>query len=110
IAGSPTNAHDTGRGVAIEYSSILGEGDLARGVLCRLPVGVIGATIDVVDCLAVQLERSPQLDQCLYLSLPGDDAVSRRRDLLQVAGADGGQARACRTLYVNHAPSCEVAL
>jgi predicted enzyme related to lactoylglutathione lyase len=38
-----------------------------------------GATLDVVDHLAIEFERSTQLDQRVYLALPGDDAVPRSR-------------------------------
>ena len=52
-------------GVALEDRAVLGEGDLSRGVLRRLPVRVIGAALDVVDRLAIELERDAQLDQRL---------------------------------------------
>src|ERR1700693_4010637 len=61
IASPPTDAPDAGSGIAIEYGAILGKGDRARGVLRGLPVRVVRATIDVVDRLAVQLERKTQL-------------------------------------------------
>ena len=99
-----------GGGIALEYGAVLGKGDLARGVLRRLPVRVIRATLDVVDRLAIQLERNTQLDQRLHLALPGDDAFRRSGDRPQVAGADGREAGARRPLHVDDAPSGKVAL
>ena len=49
----------------------------------------LGAAVDVVDLLAIDLEGNTQLDQRLYLALPGDDAVTRGGNRNQVAGADG---------------------
>ena len=81
-----------------------------RGVLRRLPVGVVRAPLHVVDLLTIELERDPQLDQRLDLALPREDALARRRDRLEVAGADGGKADTARPVDVDHAPSGEVAL
>ena len=92
IAGSLPDAHDSGSGIALEYGAVLGKSELARGVLRRLPVRVVRATLDVVDRLALQFERNTQLDQRLHFALPGDDAVPRGRDRPQMAGADGGEA------------------
>ena len=99
-----------GGGVALEDGAVLGEGDLARGVLHRLPVRILGAALDVVDRLAIELERHAQLDQRFHLALPRDDAVPRRLDVPQVAGADGGQPGPARCLHVHHAPPGQVAL
>jgi len=76
--------------VAVENRAVLGKGDLARGILRRLPVGITRAALDIVDRLAVELEGNAQFDERLHRALPGDDAVRRRRDVLQVAGADRG--------------------
>src|ERR1700730_1999399 len=95
-----TDASNTGSCVALEYGAVLGEGDLSRGVFRRLPVRVVGATIDVVDPLAIQLERNTQLNQCFYLALPGDDAVPWCLDRLQVPSTDGGEAGAAWPMHV----------
>jgi len=47
--------------VTLEDRAVFGEGDLARRVLRRLPVRVIGAALDVVDRLAIEFERDAQL-------------------------------------------------
>jgi hypothetical protein len=60
--------------------------------------------------LAIELERDPQLDQRFHLALPRDDAISRRRDAAQVAGADGGQPGSPRRIHVDHPPPGQVAL
>src|SRR5207244_1676487 len=76
----------------------------------RLPVRIVGAALDVVDRLAVELEGHAQLDQRLDLALPGDDALRWGRDVVQVAGADGGESLAARPLHIDHAPPGEIAL
>ena len=98
------------RRIAVEDRAVLGEGDLLRRILHRLPVGVLGAALDVVDRLAIEIERHPQLDQRLDDALPREDAVAGRRDRAQMAGADGGQAGAARPVHVDDAPSGKVAL
>ena len=110
VAGPLADALNTGGGIALEYGAILGKSDLSRGVLCRLPIRIVGAAVDIVDLLAIELEGNPQLDQRLYLALPGDDAVTRGGNRKQVAGADGGEHGSSRPLYVDYAPSGEVAL
>ena len=80
---------DAGGSVAVEDGPVFGEGDELRGILGRLPVGVFGAALDVVDLLAIEIERHAQFDQRVHLALPRDDAVCRRFQIAQVAGADG---------------------
>ena len=63
-----------------------------------------GAALDVVDLLAIEIERHAQFDQRLHLALPREDVVSRRLDVAQVAGADGRQRDAARSLHVDDAP------
>src|ERR1700752_2625104 len=110
IAGSLADAPDTGGGVTFENGTVFGKGDLARGVLRRLPVRVICAAVNVVDHLAIQLEWNTQLDQSFHLALSCDAAALRSRGRSKVAGADGGETRARWTLHVNQAASGEVAL
>src|SRR5262249_2720335 len=98
------------RGIALEDGAVLGIGDLLCGVLRRLPVRVACTPFHVVDLLTIELERDPQLDQRLDLALPREDAIARRRDRLEGAGADGGKADTARSADVDHAPSGEVAL
>ena len=93
IAGTLADAADAGRGVTVEYRRDLRRRRSPRGVLGRLPVGVVGAALDVVDLLAIEFERNAQFDQRLHLALPGDDAVARRGDVAQMTGADRRQAR-----------------
>src|ERR1700722_11659278 len=110
IACSFSNASDAGGGIALEYGGVLGKGDLPRGVLRRLPVRVVGAALDVIDGMAIQVERNTQLDQRLYFTLPRDDAFRRRGDGPQVAGADSREQGASRPVQVDDAPSGEIAL
>ena len=44
--------------IALEDRAILGEGDLSRGILGRLPIRIVGAALDVVDRLAIEFERA----------------------------------------------------
>src|SRR5882757_4682799 len=109
VAGALPDTLDAARGIAVEDRAVLGKGYLFGGVLRRLPVRIVGAAFHVVDHLAVQLERHTQLDQRLDLALPGEDAVPRRRDILQMAGADGREGGAARPLHIHDAASGEVA-
>src|SRR5208283_118534 len=58
IAGALADAPNAGGGIPVEYGGVLGEGDLSRGVLCGLPIGVVRASINVVDTFAIQFERN----------------------------------------------------
>jgi len=51
IAGALANALDAGRRITLEDRPVLGKRDLLGGVLGRLPVGVVGAALDIVDHL-----------------------------------------------------------
>jgi hypothetical protein len=75
-----------------------------------LPVRVARTALHVVNLLTIELERDPQLDQRLDLALSRENAIARRRDRLEVAGADGGKADTARAANVHHAPPREVAL
>src|SRR5260370_40558210 len=108
IAGALTNALDAGCLIALEDGPVLGKGDPPRAILQWLPVRIVGAALDVVNRLAIELERNAQLDQRLDLALPGDDALRRRRDAAQMTGADGGEHLAARPLHVDHAPPGEI--
>ena len=96
-------------GVSFEDGAVLGEGDLPRGVLHRLPVGVVGAALHVVDLLAIQFERDAEFDDGLTsrcrASTPSAGASMLRR--CPVPTADSVCRRA---LHVHHAPAGEVAL
>ena len=91
IAGALADAADAGGGVALEDRPVLGKGQQPRGVLGGLPVGIVGAALDVVDLLAVEFEGNAELDQRLDLALARQDAVAGSSDIAQMAGADGGQ-------------------
>src|SRR4029077_16806137 len=90
--------------------AILGVGNLLRGVLRWLPVGIVRAALDVVDLLAVELERDPEFDQRLNLALSRDHAFARRGNWLEVAGSDRGEAGAAGLLDVDDSASGEIAL
>src|SRR5271155_1754676 len=110
VAGSLTYPLDTPRGVALEDRAVFGKSDGFGGVLCRLPVRVVGAALDIVGHLAVQLERHAQLDQRLDLALASEDAVPRRCDVLQMPCAHGRKGGAARAVQIDDAASGEVAL
>ena len=101
---------DAARLVALEHGAVLGEGDALGGILHRLPVRVVGATLHVVDLLAIQFERDAQFDDRFDDALTGQDALGGRLDLGQMAGADRGQGWALRAFDVNHAPGSKIAL
>ena len=110
VAGPRPDPVDVGGGVAVEDRAVLGEGQLAGGVLDRLPVGVPGAAGHVVDLLPVQGERHPQLDQRQNVALPGQHAITRRLDLADMACADRGELLPARSLHVHDAASGHVTL
>src|SRR5579862_193007 len=115
IAGSLPDANNPGGVVAFENGSIFGESELPCSVLCGLPVGIVRATIDVVDGLARQFERNAQFNQRFNFALSRDDAAlgSRnfgRRDFLQMPGAHRRERRAGRPLYVDNAAPGKVTL
>jgi len=56
IAGALADAPNAGGGIPVEYGGVLGKGDLSRGVLGRLLVGVVRAPINIVDTFAIQFE------------------------------------------------------
>ena len=61
----------------MEHRAILGDGNLARRFDDRVGVGVLGAAIDRVQLVAVQLERHAQLDQRQHLAQPCLDVALR---------------------------------
>ena len=101
---------NAGGGVAVEDGAIFGKGQPSRGVLRRLPVQVVRATLHVIDLLAIEIERRAQFDERLDLALPRQDIVSRRLDIPQVTGADRRQRDAAGALHVDDAPPGEIAL
>lgn len=73
IGGTGAETVDTGRRVSVEDGLVLGERHGAGGVLDRLPVGVLGAPVHVVDGVTAHPERHGQFDQGLDLAQPGRD-------------------------------------
>src|SRR5204862_3467202 len=69
----------------------------------------LGAALDIVDHLAVEIERDAQLDQRPHLALASENAVSRRSNRLQMARADGSEGDAVRPLQVDDTTPGEVA-
>src|SRR5262249_40339201 len=110
VAGALPDAADARRGIALEDGAVLGIGNLLRSVLRRLPVGVVRTPFHVINLLAIEFERNPQLDQRLDLALPRKDALAGFRNRLEVASADGGKADTTWPVHVDHAPPREVAL
>ena len=49
IAGGFPNALDSCLAVSVEDSAIFGKGELFGGVFCGLPIGIFGATLNVID-------------------------------------------------------------
>ena len=90
--------------------AIFGEGELLRGVLRGLPVGVLRSALHVIDGLTGQLEWNAQLHQSLDLALVGEDAVGGSRDGAQVAGGDCRQSDASRRGKVHDPASGQIAL
>src|SRR5215469_8498925 len=110
IAGALPDADDSGGVETFENGAVFSEGELTRGVLCRLPIGIVGAAFHIVNHLAVKLEGNTQLDQGFRFPLPGCDAVAGLGDRVQVAGAHGRESGARRALNVRNAAACEITL
>ncbi len=104
------DADDARCRVPLEDGPVLGEGDLPRGVLHGLPVGVLGAPLDVVDRATVHRKRHPQLDERPDLPLTGQHPVLRRLDVGYVAGAHAGQHLTGGAMHIHHPPPGQVAL
>ena len=110
IAGSLADAADACGGVALEDRPVLCKGQKPCGIFRGLPIGIVGATLHVIDLLAIEFEGNAEFDQRLDLTLSRKNSVSRRRDIAQMAGADGGKSNSTRTLHVDDAPPGKVAL
>ena len=110
IAASLADAADISRGVTVEDRPVLRKGQKPRGVLCGLPVGIVGAALHVVDLLTIQFKGNAKFDQRLDLTLSRQDSASRRGDITQMSGADGGKRNPTRPLHVDDAPPGKVAL
>ena len=110
IAGALPDAINARRGIALEDGTILGKRELFCCVLRRLPVGVVRTPLHIVNLLTIEFKWDPQFDQRHDIALPRKNAIVRRRDRLEVAGADGGKADTARSVDVDHVPSGEVAL
>ncbi len=63
---------------AVEDGDVLGHGDLMRGIVERLQVGVVGATVGVAQLGPRELEVGAQLDHRQDASLQSGDALARR--------------------------------
>src|SRR5215813_4096503 len=109
IAGSLADAGDAGGGVPFEDRPVLCKGQKPRRIFRGLPIRIVGAALHVIDLLAIELEGDAKLDERLDFTLSRENSVSGRRDVAQMAGADGGESDAAWTLHVDDAPAREVA-
>src|SRR5258707_5798305 len=91
IRRSLPDADDACRRVALEDRAVLGESHDARGILDRLPVRVLGATLDVIDGLPADGERHPELDDRLRGPRPREHARRRRLDVTPMTGSYCGR-------------------
>jgi len=71
---------------------------------------IVGATLHVVDLLAIEFEGNAELDQRLDLALSRKDSSAGRREVAQMACADGGKSNSTRPLHVDDAPPGKIAL
>ena len=100
IAGSLADAPDAAGGVSFEDRPILCKGQKPCRIFRGLPIRIVGAPLHVIDLLAIELEGDPKLDERIDFTLSRKNSVSWRRDVAQMAGADGGESNAARTLHV----------
>jgi hypothetical protein len=74
------NPDDSGGAVAFEDSAVFSEGELARSVLCGLPIRVFCTALDIVDHLTIKVEWNAKLDEGFNFALLSDYSVSGRLD------------------------------
>ena len=98
IAGALTDASNAGGGITVKYGAVLGKGDLSRGILRRLPVGVVRAALDVVDGRSAPARTAHAARSAASPRAAGEDAIRRAAILTEVAGSDGGESGAARRL------------
>src|SRR5262245_33535101 len=85
IAGPLTNAFDSRRRIAVEDGPVLRESNVSGGVFRRLPICVGRTALNIVDHLAIELERSAKLNQRAGVALSCNDALFGSVDGVQVA-------------------------
>ena len=110
VARAGTDAADIGSGIAIKDRTIFGKGDRAGSFLERLPVGIFGATLHIVDRSAGQREGHAQFDYGIGRTPHGLDAIARRIDRLGVARAHGRERSPLRVRHVHDAARGQIAL
>ena len=62
IAGSLADAADARGGIALEDRSVICKGQEPCGIFRGLPIRIVGATLHVVDLLAIEFERNAEFD------------------------------------------------
>jgi hypothetical protein len=92
IAAGLTNALDLCSRISIENRTVFSKCDSAGSILDRCPVGVQGATFNVIDLLAQELEWNAQFDERLHLALLGRHSFAWSRELFDMTSAHRREA------------------
>ena len=110
ITGALADPDDSSGGVAFENGAVFGKRELACRVLCGLPIGVICAAFDVVNHLAIELERNAELDKRFHFAQLSGCAVFGRLDRALMTCAHSSQRGARRAVNIRHAASGKIPL
>src|ERR1700753_4131353 len=89
-------------GVALEDGAVFHECQLLGRIFDRIPVGVLGTTLDVVDFRTRQRERNPQADKRFACPQMSDHAVGGGLDIDEPTGADARGDRPAGLADVDH--------
>src|SRR5262249_24288762 len=110
IAGPLADTDDASGVVAFENGTVFSKGELAGCVFCRLPIGIVGAALNIVNHLTVELEWNAQLDNGFRFPLLCCYAVSGSGNRSKVASATRREREPRRTVKVHYAPTGQIAL
>jgi hypothetical protein len=110
IAGALADAYDSSGGIALEDGAVFSECELSRSVLCGLPIGVVCAALNIVDHLAIEIERNAELDQGLGFALLSGDALAGRIDGALMTRAYGRQCGASGAVEIDNAATGQISL
>src|SRR5579862_3298863 len=102
IARSLPNTDDASRSVALENGAVFRESKLARGVFCRLPIGIVSPPFDVVNHLSFELERNAHLDKSFHLAQLRCDTVPGRGNRRLVPGPHRCESRTSGAVNVHN--------
>ena len=109
IGGPGQDAPYPDIGMTVKHQPVLGQRDQTRGVLERLPVGIIRSPRHIVNGGPGQFEGHPEFDQRVHLALGAMHALGQGRRAAHMAGADGRQAGPFGAVQIDHVTRTKIA-